>query len=196
MKEEEAGTSFVSLLAIATGGFSGVGSGNGSRIIPFLVVRVPFPLASNEHYILLSPGIAAATVSCERMLRDYSRNQSLNRWCFGSVLFRNKRFHAPSLLKMHLENEGFIFVTSKLISLTASKKLDENEVNDFYTSIDKTNYRKDLGFEEKPNNSQVLNEIADLRTQRKRGNLSQAKCSLLELLLPYDQDHPVSKTIL
>lgn len=84
---------------------------------------------------------------------------------------------------MHVGNDGFVFVASRLFSLTAKKELNDKEANDLITYLDGTNYWKDSGFEGKSNDSQAPNKIAILRARKERSKLSQAKSALVELLL-------------
>lgn len=178
--------------AIITGGLAGDGISDSGEITPFLGVGAPSFMASDDQIILFSPVTSAASVPCERMPRNYSRKQSLQKWCYKSVLFENKGFHTPSPLGMHLDNDGFVFVASKLIRLTATKNLKNEDLNSLLTYLNGLDYWKYLGFEEKPIDEQILTRITTMRAKKERSKLSQSKSALVELLLSYGEDRPLS----
>lgn len=135
-------------------------------------------MASDDQIILFSPVTSAASVPCERMPRNYSRKQILQKWCYKSVLFANKGFHTPSPIGMHLANDGFVFVASKLIRLTATKNLKNEDLNSLLTYLNGLDYWKYLGFEEKPIDEQILTRITTMRAKKKK----EANCHNQSLL--------------
>ncbi|KAI7905180.1 uncharacterized protein BX663DRAFT_501981 [Cokeromyces recurvatus] len=110
------------------------------------------------------------------MLRDYQRKQSLNKWCFKSVYFVNKHFHTPLPLELHLDFDGYVFIASKFLYLTATQAISMEEVVSLRRSLHLLKYWKDLGFEEAPTSEQVISKIEENRATKKCKKLSESKC--------------------
>lgn len=179
---------------IATGGFSGVGISNNCKITPFLGVGVPPSLASDEKLILFSSSSAVPSLCSERMLHDYQRKHSLNKWCRKSSLFTEKMFCTPEPLKLHHSSDDFVYLASKLICSTSKMVMSVELADQLKAYLNTTQYWKDLGLNDLPTQQQILTKVAEVRAKKHRARLSQSKCVLVELLLSYEEEYALKKS--
>lgn len=134
------------------------------KVDVFLGVAAPAVMAEDDMFILFSPIKAVETESCIRMLCDYSKNESLKPWCFKSKVYIQKNFHTPLPLKFYeTEPFGYLSICSKLIYLAAHKAISFNEINNLRNMLNNIHYWKDLSFEEKAGNEQILLKLQDIK---------------------------------
>lgn len=86
---------YMNLEVIATGGLSQL---KNNKLNAFLGVAAPAQMADDDKFILFSPTKAVESIWCIRMLRNYSKRDSLKPWCCKSSFFAKKRLlHATTI---------------------------------------------------------------------------------------------------
>lgn len=165
----------------------------------FLGVAAPSLMAFDDRFILFSPIQAADTELCPRMLRNYKKEASLNPWCIKSSFFCSLNFCTPVPLELfQTEALGYVSICSKLLSLALFEPLSSNDVQSLIDMLSQMKYWTDLGFDDKVENEQVMVKLREMKdkTNAKDRKLSVAKWLLIELLIDFNYDQPISQSTL
>lgn len=171
---------------IATGGIYNHEQDNESKLGAFLDVSAPRHMAQDSSFILFSPTVAAETLSCIRMLRNYRRKNSSKKWCFKSSLFAAMNFVTPDQFRLNEQEPlGYVSVSSELLHLAVNREPSGSDIEALENKLVLFEYWKDLGFEKLTSKQNILERIKTMKKEKKTRSIkpSKAKQLLIEIIL-------------
>lgn len=170
---------------VATRGYYG----KDGQLGAFLGVSAPSRITHDMHFILFSPEFPAETTACLRMLRNYRKKASLNKWCFKSSFFCSMGFVTPNQLQLHeQEPVNYASVCSHLLNLAVNDELVGTDFDELKKSLAKFEFCRSLDFESEAKDEDVLKKLEAMKTTKnqKGRKLSKAKCLLIEVILNHN----------
>lgn len=145
---------------VVTGGLFNEEHDNKSKLCAFLGVSASRHMAHDSNFILFSPTIAVETLSCARMLKNYGRKASMNKWCFKSLFFGSMNFATPNQFQLsEQEQEDYASVCSELLRLVVNGELSESDMESLENKLVLFEYWKSLGFKKLPLKQNVLERL-------------------------------------
>lgn len=109
-------------------------------------------------------------------------------------------FHTPLPLQFsETEDEGYLTIASQFISMAANKSISLDKVTSLTQSLNTLKYWMDLGFQKRVAKASILkrlDEISKMKKARGHKKLSEAKRTLISLLLNYNDGQSVDAQLL
>ncbi|GAN08029.1 hypothetical protein MAM1_0186d07535 [Mucor ambiguus] len=92
---------------------------NNEEFNAFLDASIPSLKKNSTDFLLFSPEKPAIGIPCVRMLRNYRKATSMERWLFKSEIFVNLGFSTPDQLNLQCP-AVYVKITSHLVSSAAA----------------------------------------------------------------------------